>query len=331
MDKTKKVRYVFSVFMVMLMVGIAEWTGEKEIIFPEMAALVVGLWVIDKRVWKVGRWQLIGLMTAGAVAGVCIVRYSTLPLLCNLCLAFAFAACCLLFSRATLIPLISACMLPVLLHTETWIYPSTVFLLSAVLVAGQRLMEKGGLRRETDYVLPGREWKKEIFRWAALLFWVSLVAALSISCGCSYFIIPPLIVTFTEIVNSKAGFRNRPMQVFLFLVTGAALGTAFQIIGHTFLHLPETVVALLIICCLFAVFEWTGKYFAPAGALALIPLIVPQEGVHWLPLQAAAGAALFIAIGMLVFQQCYKWSKAQLIFCFTPTLLRRYLNRRRKE
>ena len=36
MDKTKKVRYVFSVFMVMLMVGIAEWTGEKEIIFPEM-------------------------------------------------------------------------------------------------------------------------------------------------------------------------------------------------------------------------------------------------------------------------------------------------------
>lgn len=36
-------------------------------------------------------------------------------------------------------------MLPVLLHTETWIYPSAVFLLSAVLVAGQRLMEKGGL------------------------------------------------------------------------------------------------------------------------------------------------------------------------------------------
>lgn len=42
MDKTKKVRYVFSVFMVTLMVGIAEWTGEKEIIFPEMAALAVG-------------------------------------------------------------------------------------------------------------------------------------------------------------------------------------------------------------------------------------------------------------------------------------------------
>ena len=331
MDKAKKIRYVFSVFMVILMVGLAEWAGEKEIIFPEMAALTIGMWVIDKRVWKVRRWQMIWMMTAGAVAGVCIVRYSPLPLLCNLCMAFTFAACCLMFSRTTLIPLISACMLPVLLHTETWIYPTAVFFLTVILVSGQRLMEKAGLRKETNYAVPEREWKKESCRWGALLFFVSLVAAFSLFCGYAYFIIPPLIVTFTEIVNSKAGFRNRPMQVFLFLVTGASLGTAFQIVGHSYLHLPETIVALSVICCLFAIFEWTGKYFAPAGALALIPLIIPQEGIRWLPLQAAIGAALFITIGMLVFQQCYKWSEAQLVFCFTPTLLRRYLNRRRKE
>jgi hypothetical protein len=132
MDKAKKIRYVFSAFMVILMVGLAEWAGEKEIIFPEMAALTIGMWVIDKRVWKVRRWQMIWMMTAGAVAGVCIVRYSPLPLLCNLCMAFTFAACCLMFSRTTLIPLISACMLPVLLHTETWIYPTAVFFLGEV-------------------------------------------------------------------------------------------------------------------------------------------------------------------------------------------------------
>lgn len=49
----------------------------------------------------------------------------------------------------------------------------------------------------------------------------------------------------------------------------------------------------------------------------LIPLIIPQEGIRWLPLQAAIGAALFITIGMLVFQQCYKWSKAQLVLLYT--------------
>ena len=65
MDKAKKIRYVFSAFMVILMVGLAEWAGEKEIIFPEMAALTIGMWVIDKRVWKVRRWQIIWMMTAG--------------------------------------------------------------------------------------------------------------------------------------------------------------------------------------------------------------------------------------------------------------------------
>ena len=45
------------------MVGLAEWTDEKEILFPEMTALIIGLLIIDKRVWNVKRWQIILLMT----------------------------------------------------------------------------------------------------------------------------------------------------------------------------------------------------------------------------------------------------------------------------
>lgn len=313
------------------MVGVAEMTGEKEIIFPEMAALTIGLWIIDKRVWRVKRWQIIALMTVGAFVGVCIVRYSPLPLLGNLALAFAFTGSCLLVSRTTLIPQISACMLPVLLHTEVWIYPIAVCLLSVVLVGGQMLMERLELRSVVPYPLPSkRNWKQETTRWVYLLFFVCLIAGLSLLCGCPYFIIPPLVVTFAEIVNSKAGFRNRPVQVFLFLVAASTLGSVSQMIGHDYLHLPESVVALFVIVCLFAIFEWTGKFFAPAGALALIPMIVPREGLGWLPLQAAVGAALFISIGMIVFQQCYKWSRAQLVFCLTPTLVRRYFGRKKK-
>ena len=77
--------------MILIMVGLAEWTGEKEILFPEMTALIVGLLIIDKRVWNVSRWQIILLMSLGAVAGICIVRYSPLYYVINLCLAFAFA------------------------------------------------------------------------------------------------------------------------------------------------------------------------------------------------------------------------------------------------
>lgn len=139
------------------------------------------------------------------------------------------------------------------------------------------------------------------------------------------------MMTFVEMVNSKAGFRNRPTQVFLFLTTVATLGTVLQIVGHHHLHLPESIVTLTIAAILFLIFEWTGKYFAPSGALAFIPMLLPQEGLAWLPLEVSIGAAVFITIAMVVFQKCYKWNRAQLIFCATPTLLREYMNRKKRE
>ncbi|EDV04376.1 MULTISPECIES: hypothetical protein [Bacteroides] len=282
MEHRKLTRYLISLIMILIMVGLAEWTDEKEILFPEMTALIIGLLIIDKRVWNVKRWQIILLMTLGAAVGICIVRYSPLPYVVNLCAAFAFAGASLLISRATLIPLISACVLPVLLHTESIVYPIAVFSMSVSVVLVQ-------------------------------------------------IILPPLMVTFVEMVNSKAGFRNRPTQVFLFLTTVATLGTVLQIVGHHHLHLPESIVALTIAAILFLIFEWTGKYFAPSGALAFIPMLLPQEGLAWLPLEASIGAALFITIAMVVFQKCYKWNRAQLIFCATPTLLREYMNRKKRE
>ena len=287
-----------------------------------MAALTIGMWIIDKRVWKVNRLKMVVLMTIGAVTGVCIVRYSPLPLLSNLGLAFLFAALCLLVSRTTLIPLISACMLPVLLHTESWIYPTAVFTMSLLIIVGQYLMEKQHLRKEIVYTPVNKSRQKEVFRWFLLLCTFLVIAAFPVYSLNLYCILPPLVVTYVEFANSKAGFRNRPVQIYLLLVLAATLGTLFQLVGHNYLGLPESIVALLVIFCLFTIYEWSGKFFAPAGAIALIPLIVPQENLVWLPLQVAIGAALFIGTAMLLFLKCYKWPRAQLIVCMIPALLR---------
>lgn len=133
--------------MILLMIGVAELLHEKEIIFPEMAALTIGMWIVDKRVWKIKQWQMLLLMTLGACAGVLIVLCSPLPLVLNVAMAFLFAAVCLLFARASLFPLISACVLPVLLHTESWVYPLAVFVMTLALIAVQRWMELKGMRK----------------------------------------------------------------------------------------------------------------------------------------------------------------------------------------
>ncbi len=326
-----RIKYLVSLVMILIMVGLAEWTGEKEILFPEMTALIIGLLIVDKRVWNVKRWQIILLMSLGAVAGICLVRYSPLYYVVNLCVAFAFAGACLLISRTTLIPLISACVLPVLLHTESIIYPIAVFSMSTLVVVVQIIMEKCEIRSRLPEKTSGKSGKKEVFRWFFLLCLVGLISMFAVSTDYPYMILPPLMVTFAEMVNSKAGFRNRPTQVFLFLTTAATLGTVFQLVGYHYLHLPETLIALCIAISLFFIFEWTGKYFAPAGALAFIPMLLPEEGLAWLPLQASIGAALFITLAMVIFQKCYQWNRAQIIYCATPTLLREYMDRRKRK
>ena len=270
-------------------------------------------------------------MSLGAVAGICLVRYSPLYYVVNLCVAFAFAGACLLISRTTLIPLISACVLPVLLHTESIIYPIAVFSMSTLVVVVQIIMEKCEIRSRLPEKTSGKSGKKEVFRWFFLLCLVGLISMFAVSTDYPYMILPPLMVTFAEMVNSKAGFRNRPTQVFLFLTTAATLGTVFQLVGYHYLHLPETLIALCIAISLFFIFEWTGKYFAPAGALAFIPMLLPEEGLAWLPLQASIGAALFITLAMVIFQKCYQWNRAQIIYCATPTLLREYMDRRKRK
>ncbi|MCD7923356.1 MAG: HPP family protein [Bacteroides sp.] len=329
-DTLQRKRYLCALGMILLMVGMSEFLQEKEILFPEMAALTIGMWIVDKRVWRIRRGHLLALMSMGACVGVLIVRYSPLPLVLNIAMAFSCAAIGLWFARSSLFPLISACVLPVLLNTESWVYPLSVFIMTSILIIVQRLMEKGALRKEIIYEPVGREWKKDILRWGYLLLSVLAVSSLAVYSSYSYLIIPPLLVAFVEFTNSTAGFRNRPLLTVLLLVTGALVGVAFQLVGHCYLGLPEVVVALGIFIVLFTLFEWLGKFFAPVGALALIPMLLPAETLLWLPLQVAAGASLFIIIGLVFFQQCYKWSRAQLVYCLIPHYLLSRLSRNRK-
>lgn len=93
MEHRKLTRYLISLVMILMMVGLAEWTNEKEILFPEMTALIIGLLIIDKRVWNVKRWQIILLMTLGAAVGICIVRYSPLALCSQSMRCICFCRC----------------------------------------------------------------------------------------------------------------------------------------------------------------------------------------------------------------------------------------------
>ena len=141
-------RYFISLVLILAMVSIAEITGEREIIFPEVAALVVGSWVLEKQPWKVSKVGLVGLMTLCSIVGVLIVRYVNLGLTMEVLIGLVFTGLILKLSKTTLVPIISACILPIVLRTETWIYPISVFILTILIVSVKYFMEGYGVSEE---------------------------------------------------------------------------------------------------------------------------------------------------------------------------------------
>ncbi|MCQ4905945.1 HPP family protein, partial [Odoribacter splanchnicus] len=66
------------------------------------AALIIGMGIVDKRVWHIEAGQKLSFMTLGACTGVLLVLYSSFPLVVYVEIAFLFAGLSLLLTRTTL-------------------------------------------------------------------------------------------------------------------------------------------------------------------------------------------------------------------------------------
>ena len=210
-------RYFISLVLILAMVSIAEVTGEREIIFPEIAALVVGSWVLEKQPWKVSKLGLVCLMTLCSIVGVLIVRYVNLGLTIEVLIGLVFTGFILKLSKTTLVPIISACILPIVLRTETWVYPISVFILTTLIVSIKYFIEDYGVSEEVkeevkeEIVKLERNTslrKKEFIRLFKIFITVGILTYFSVKFNITLLIAPPLIVAFIELTNEHVNLGN---------------------------------------------------------------------------------------------------------------------------
>lgn len=281
------------------MIAAAGIVGDREIVFPEIAALACGLWVIDKPVWRIGRRQTVAMMTLAAAAGWLLARWPGLPAEGAVAIGFCFAAACQTLTRTSLPPMLSACLLPALLGAESPVYPVAVFTLTLILAVGQRLMERGGWRTPLPPVSHAPHRRDRVHGLKGFLV-LMLVVAVPLRLGWNYLVLPPLIVTFVEFSRPEAGLHKAVGTIWLLLTAGALLGAGSRYLLCEQLGLSPLAAGCAACGGLFALFEWRGRIFAPAGAVALIPLLIPAADLFVYPLQAAAGAGVFLVAGRVV-------------------------------
>lgn len=294
-------RYALAFILTCLMLFIADLSGSKEVIFPEILALAIGAWILEKQPWYCNKRKMFLLVSIASLVGVLIVRYVQVPLIFQILIGYLFTGITLNITRTTLIPIISACILPVYMQTTTWVYPFTVTFLTLIIILLQWLMEKYHLKPKNIYTPCKYDIKEQFKMWAKLLIFLLLLAIIPTQSRNLYLLAPPLIVTFTEFANPDNKARKVPKKIFLILISAAIIGSVIKLVLSSYLHLPLTLCAAAACLIMFAAFDRLKTLFPPAGAILLLPLLLENNSLLFYPLQVAIGSMTIISLSYVLF------------------------------
>lgn len=295
-------RYIFGILLALLMVFVAEISGEKEIIFPEICALTIGAWISEQQPWKTNKRRIFSLMTVAAIFGVLVVKYVHLALIFQVCLCFAFTGFILTLCRTNFVPIISACILPVYLGTKSWIYPISVSVMALIIIIAQWAMEKLYIRPVNKFIPCEFNIKKQIIKWSKLLIVFGLLALLPFKAHQIYFLAPPLIVMFTELSNTQSPVRKKPVKIVFLMTFGAFIGCFLRIILNIYLNIPLSICTLFACIILFIALNKIKINFPPAGAILLIPMILDNDLLLRFPVEVFIGATVLSFAALFLFK-----------------------------
>lgn len=299
MNKRLATRIALSVVALAIMALGADVLGQHEVIFPEIAALAVGLWIADKRMWDVSGYEIPLLMTVSAVLGVLITSYLHIHIFFQLTLAFVLSAAMMTGLGVPLIPSIAAILLPVLLHTTSWYYPASVAVMTTIMALGTTLLQRWGVKDQ----LPGpspRKQRKPLSAQAWALRYLMLLPLLAVCAwqGWLFAIVPPLVIILIELANPKNMFRSRPTTLWIAIVVVATIGTASRWLLLETLSLPYVVAVSVSFLLAILLLVRAKLMFPPVPALAVIPFILPDSYL-WFPVEVVLGGAYVIAVPLL--------------------------------
>ena len=299
MENHRHLPGVLTVTVIAVMIAASELFGEREIIFPEIAAIAVGMLLALRRPWQTSRARVLVLITLSAVVGLAISVLLPLPLWEKMCVAFLLAQVLLIFGGTSFAPLISAAVLPVMLGTESLVYLIAAVSLTALILLVSFVLERLGLRAPEPYrpVHPpeGRGWARVLLR--CLLGCVCI--ALAVTLRLRYMVAPPMLVAFTEFMNPVSRAKEQPVKTVALIALCAAAGAISRLALTAALGLPLTVSAIAAGVILLWLLREFGMLLPPAAALTVLAMLIPQSDLIVYPIEILAGVAVLMGLAKL--------------------------------
>lgn len=271
--------------IVTLMTAAACLLGNKEIIFPEIAAIAVGGLIAPTMVWNTNKRRILFFITLCAVLGVGIVRYVPLPLWMQMAMAFFISQIIFIYSGTSFAPMISA------------------IVLTTLILIFRYWLEKTDMTEQTVYQKTETPAKKD---YKAVLLRTLIAAVIifaAVSLDAKFVVAPPLLVAFTEFSKPSCGARKKAVKAVLVTGASAFVGALFRyLLCMHFLTLPLYIAAALTILAVILLMKRTAMFIPPAGAVSILAMLIPESKVVWFPVQITLGAAIAMGAALVFFR-----------------------------
>lgn len=283
------VRMIAAVAITAGMVAVSELLAEREVIFPEIMALATGALVAPKRSWRVSAPRMVALIGVCSTAGLAISCLLPLAAWLKVVVAFALCQAVLPFTGTTFAPIISAVVLPVMLGTTSWIYPVSSTVLTALIAGVRVLLERSGCcGREPFEPVPRPD--ASLMPAVALRIVVGgTILAAAVALGVPFCAAPPLLVAFTELTRASCPARQHLERTVLLVALAAAIGAGARLVVTLTFGLPLTLAAVIASALVLVLMRALGRFFPPAGAMAILPMLIPAEQLAAFPVEVLAG------------------------------------------
>lgn len=294
--------YILAILVIAIMVGTSELLGEKEIIFPEIAAISTGLLIAPHRCWQVSRIRILILIAICSLLGLIISIFLPLPLWLKMSTAFIICQFIFIFSKTSFAPMISAAILPVMLGTKSIIYPVAAILLTALILLGSILLEKLKFKEYEAYIPQPLPKRKDFYDLILRSLTAVICIAFATNFNFGFAVAPPVLVAFTEFSRRSCKARQKPIKSILIIFLCALTGTICRYFLSVQLGLPLTFSAVTATIIMLAILHLFKMYLPPAGALTTLAMLIPQEKLFLYPIEILAGVSAFMGLALLIFR-----------------------------
>lgn len=300
----KKKFIPLAIFLVIIMFFAVDYIKDKEIIFPEIAALATGAWVLEQYPWGTSAFELWFSPTLAALTGVLILKifpYSPVLMIVG---AFILVIMQLKLARSNVLPSVSAAILPIITQVHSWYYPLSVGIFTGLIALGRVLILHATSQKQSLEMPEIRvhELSDGLFYWGKLLLGIMIITVAALQFNLLYMVAPPLIVTFMELSNPYHRLRRRLGGILTELVFSAWIGVLSLYYLHYSLHLPIWFSSGLALAGLFVVYSVLKLSFPPAAAVCLLPTILPVERLWVYSWQVILGTVGFMVMDVLWFK-----------------------------